>query len=243
MSLIRINKYLSQCGVTSRRGAEALITEGRVTINGETVSALGTMVNDESDTVQVDGQTATPVDKRIYIALNKPRMTITTLHDPFKRRTVLHYLKQLGQRVYPVGRLDFDAEGLLLLTNDGDLAYRLAHPRYQVPKVYEAVVNGEFTREAGEKIAAGIQLDDGAVGKAETAVLKHMGEQTRVRLILTEGRKHEVKQLCRKVGFPVKRLRRVEFAGIPLKGLKPGQWRHLTTQEIARLQRAVDLAE
>lgn len=243
MSLIRINKYLSQCGVTSRRGAEALITEQRVTINGDTVTALGTMVNADTDVVRVDGEVVEPVDELVYVALNKPRMTITTLHDPFKRRTVLYYLKNLERRVYPVGRLDFDAEGLLLLTNDGDLAYRLAHPKYEVAKVYEVVVNGEFSSEAGKRIAKGIELDDGAVGRAEAAVLHHKGDQTKVRLILTEGRKHEVKQLCRKVGHPVRRLRRVEFAGIPLKGLKPGQWRNLTDGEITRLKKAVGLAD
>ena len=229
------------CGVTSRRGAEALINEQRVTVNGEIVTALGTVIDPDKDEIQVDGQKVALVEQVVYLALNKPRMTITTLHDPFKRRTILHYLKKLEHRVYPIGRLDFDAEGILLLTNDGDLAYRLAHPKYQVPKVYEARVSGKFTPEAGKQIAAGIKLDDGAVGHAETAVLAFVGNETRLRLVLTEGRKREVKQLCRNVGHPVKRLRRVEFAGIPLKNLKPGQWRYLTAAEVVRLKQMVEL--
>lgn len=241
MSLTRINKFLSMCGVTSRRGAEALIAEQRVTINDQVVTVLGTMVNTETDVVKVDDRPVSVVEKLVYVALNKPRMTITTLDDPFRRRTILHYLKDLEQRVYPIGRLDYDAEGILLLTNDGDLAYRLAHPSYRVQKVYEVQVSGQFTKDKGDLIQAGIELDDGAVGRAEVAILGFVGNQSRLRLVLTEGRKREVKQLCRKVGHPVKRLRRVEFAGIEAKGLKPGKWRRLTTAEVQRLRRLVKL--
>lgn len=243
MSLTRINKFLSMCGVTSRRGAEALIAENRVTINDQLVTALGTMVNTDTDLVKVDGRPVTVVNELVYVALNKPRMTITTLDDPFKRRTVLHYLKDLDHRVYPIGRLDYDAEGILLLTNDGDLAYRLAHPSYQVPKVYEVQVAGQFSREKAQRIEAGIKLDDGAVGHAEVAILGFVGSQSRLRLVLSEGRKREVKQLCRKVGHPVKRLRRVEFAGIHVKSLKPGKWRHLKSSEVSRLRQLVKLEE
>jgi pseudouridine synthase len=241
MALIRINKYLSICGVTSRRGAENLIARKQVTVNDDTVTELGTVVNTEIDQVKVDGIEVRPVTEKVYVALNKPRMTMTTLHDPFKRRTVLHYLKGLDHRVYPIGRLDYDAEGLLLLTNDGDLAYGLAHPRFQVPKIYEARVEGRFTREDAERIMQGIKLDDGAIGHAEVSILGFVGELTRIRLTLTEGRKREVKQLCKSVGHPVKSLCRVEFGGIPLKNLKSGQWRYLTSSEIARLRRLVGL--
>ncbi|MCX6835015.1 MAG: pseudouridine synthase [candidate division Zixibacteria bacterium] len=165
----------------------------------------------------------------------------TTIHDPFKRRTVVDCLKGLKQRVYPVGRLDYDAEGVLLLTNDGDLAYRLAHPRYQVTKIYEALVEGRFMKESAEKIKRGIKLEDGATGHARVSILSYSTDQTRLRLILTEGRKREVKQLCKLVGHPVKRLRRVEFAGIQLKQLKSGQFRQLTRSEIDRLHQMVGL--
>jgi len=218
-----------------------MIAEKRVTANDKTVTDLRTAIDPETDVVRVDGVVASPVDQKIYVALNKTRMTMTTLFDPFKRRTVVHYLGKLEQRVYPVGRLDFDAEGLLLLTNDGDLAYRLAHPKYQVPKIYEARVQGQFTREAGERIQSGLRLDDGATGRAEVSILGFVSDSTRIRLVLTEGRKHEVKQLCKMVGHPVKHLRRVEFAGISVRNLKPGQWRYLTTSEVDQLRSLVGL--
>ena len=241
MSLIRINKYLSMCGITSRRGADTLIAEGRVIINNLTLEERGTIVDTEADVVKVDGVEARPVETSVYVVLNKPAGTMTALHDPFKRRTVVDYLKTLRFRVYPVGRLDFDAEGVLLLTNDGDLAYRLAHPRYQVTKIYEALVEGRFTRDKSDRIKWGIKLDDGAVGRARVSILNFTGQQTRIRLVLTEGRKREVKQLCKKVGHPVVHLRRVEFAGIGLRNLKPGQFRNLTKAEVNRLRQLVGL--
>ncbi|MBU0985049.1 MAG: rRNA pseudouridine synthase [candidate division Zixibacteria bacterium] len=243
MATIRINKYLSMCGVTSRRGAEALIDQKRVTLNDQTVDKLGVVVNDEQDVVKVDGAEVSPVEKSVYVVLNKPRMVMTTLYDPFKRKTVLHCLKNLEHRVYPIGRLDYDAEGILLLTNDGDLAFRLAHPRYKVPKIYEARVHGHFTTENGAAIKKGIRLDDGAVGHADVAILGFVGKMTRIRLTLTEGRKREVKQLCKKVGHPVELLRRVEFAGMVLKNLNPGQWRHLEDREVTRLRQMVGLQQ
>jgi 23S rRNA pseudouridine2605 synthase len=229
------------CGVTSRRGAESLIAESRVTVNDQTVTQLGVVIDPTADIVKVDGAPVGLVGKKVYVVLNKTKMTMTTLHDPFKRRTILHYLKRLEHRVYPVGRLDYDAEGLLILTNDGDLAYRLAHPKYQVPKIYEAQVKGEFTNEAAALVRKGIKLDDGAIGHAEVSILGFVSGMTRIRLVLKEGRKHEVKQLCKNVGHPVKQLRRVEYAGLSLKNLRPGQWRHLTSREIDQLRAMVGL--
>jgi len=241
MTQTRINKFLSLCGVTSRRGAEAMIAESRVTVNDETISELGTLIDPDKDCVKVDGVQASLAKRKVYVLLNKPKMTMTTLNDPFKRKTVLHYLKKVEHRVYPVGRLDYDAEGLLILTNDGDLAFRLAHPKFQVTKIYEVHVEGRFEQEAAERIQAGIKLDDGAIGHAEVSILGFVGSMTRLRLTLTEGRKREVKQLCKKVGHPVKNLCRVEFAGLQLKSLKPGQWRYLTSVEISRLQQLVGI--
>jgi len=241
VSLIRINKYLSLCGITSRRGADALIAGGKVTIDNRVLEEPGAVVDTDHDVVKVDGVEARPVTENVYVVLNKPTMTMTTLHDPFKRKTVVDYLKDLKHRVYPVGRLDYDAEGILILTNDGDLAYRLSHPRYQVPKIYEALVEGRFTKESSEKIKRGIKLEDGTVGRAKVSILRYSADKTQLRLILTEGRKREVKQLCKLVGHPVTRLRRVEFAGIPLKNLRPGQYRLLTREEIYRLRQMVGL--
>jgi 23S rRNA pseudouridine2605 synthase len=241
MAQIRINKYLSLSGVTSRRGADALIAEGRVTVNDITVEKVGAIIDEESDVVKVDGTEASPINTKIYVVLNKTRGVMTTLHDPFHRRTIKHLLKDLDERVYPVGRLDFDTSGVLVLTNDGDLAYRLAHPRYQVPKIYEARVLGRMGEDSKMKIEKGIKLDDGAIGKAQVSILGHDRKESRIRLILTEGRKREVKQLCKKVGHPVRSLTRVEFGGITSRGIKPGQWRHLTPGEIASLKNLVGL--
>jgi len=239
--VIRINKYLSLCGVTSRRGAEAMIKEGRITVNDITLEKPGYVVDEASDVVKVDGVVVEPVSEKVYVVLNKPKNVMTTLHDPFRRKTVLHNLNGLKHRVYPVGRLDYDAEGVLLLTNDGDLAYRLAHPKYQVQKIYEAKVRGAFKIEDVEKIKGGIRLDDGSIGRADVNILRFLSRLTRIRLVLTEGRKREVKQLCREVGHPVEELIRVEFATITLKNLRPGEWRLLTEREVARVKELVAL--
>ncbi len=239
--MIRLSKYLSLCGVTSRRGAEALVSEERVTLNDTTVDKIGTIVDESSDVVKVDGTVVAPVAEKVYIVKNKPRKVMTTLHDPFKRKTVRHYLKDLEHRVYPVGRLDFDTEGVLLLCNDGDLTFRLTHPKYQVEKVYEAILTGHFKRENSMRIQQGVRLEDGAIGRARADILGYGKKTTRLKLTLTEGRKREVKQLCKAVGYPVQQLRRVEFGRITARGLRPGAWRHLTTAEVSRLKSLVEL--
>lgn len=239
--MIRLSKYLSLCGVTSRRGAEALVSRRRVTLNDTTVEKIGTIVNEASDVVKVDGTVVVPVAENVYIVMNKPRRVMTTLHDPFKRKTVRHYLKNLPHRVYPVGRLDYDTEGVLLLCNDGDLTFRLTHPKYQVEKIYEAIVTGHFKRTEGMRIKRGIELEDGAIGRARVDILGYSSNSTRLRLTLTEGRKREVKQLCKAVGYPVRQLRRVEFGRITARGLQSGAWRHLTKAEVSRLKSLVEL--
>ena len=239
--MIRINKFLSLCGVTSRRGAEKLIAEGRVTLNNETVVNVGTVFDESKDEIRVDGALVTPAEKLVYIVLNKPRHTMTTLHDPFRRKTVIQLLTGLRERVYPVGRLDYDTQGVLLLTNDGELAYRLTHPKYEVLRIYEARVEGQFKLADGEKIGQGIRLEDGAVGHAKVEVLQVSNDWSRVRLHLKEGRKREVKQLCKAVGHPVKRLNRIEFAGIRAAGIRSGGWRHLIDTELTQLRELVGL--
>jgi len=240
--LVRISKFLSICGVTSRRGAETLIKDGRVTVNDQIPEKVGAIIDDAKDVVKVDGSVVAPVEEKLYIILNKPRKAMTTLHDPFRRRTVSNFIKGLKHRVYPVGRLDFDTEGVLLLTNDGDLAYRLAHPKFGVKKIYEALVDGEFHRDSSLSISHGIKLEDGHVGKAKVDILGYVRKDTRLRLTLTEGHKREVKQLCKAVGHPVKALRRVEFADITARQLRPGEWRKLTKGEIEHLKEQVGLA-
>lgn len=239
--LMRINKYLSVCGVTSRRGAEALISEGRVTVNDTPIDRVGVIVDESNDRVKVDNMLIRPVREKVYIVLNKPHSVMTTMRDPFRRRTIMHYLRRLRWRVYPVGRLDFDSEGVLIMTNDGDMAYRLAHPKYEVQKIYEAKVLGHFKRDAAMAIEQGVPLEDGTIGRAKVSVLGFIGSMSRIRLILTEGRKHEVKQLCKMVGHPVKQLTRVEFGGVTIRNLRPGEWRYLSDGELDRLRHLVGM--
>lgn len=239
--MTRLNKYLSICGVTSRRGADALIEAGRVAVNGVKVTTLGVVIDENVDKVTVDDVDVSPVTEAEYVILNKPRNVMTTLRDPFGRRTILHYLKKLPHRVYPIGRLDYDTEGVLLLTNDGDLAYRLAHPKYEVQKVYEAKVEGHFKPEDAARIQRGVKLKDGNLGIATVNILGFASRFTRIRLTLIEGRKHEVKQLCSGVDHPVVELRRVEFAGITARNLTAGNWRRLTNAEVNKLRAMVGL--
>ena len=194
--MIRLNKYLSLSGISSRRGADTLIKASKVTVNDQTVNQVGTVIDEEKDVVKVDGVKIEPVGKKVYIILNKPSKVMTTLHDPFKRKTVIDYLKNFDDRVYPVGRLDYDTKGILMLTNDGELAYRLAHPKFQVEKIYEAKVVGNFTKIAVDNILKGVKLEDGHIGKAkEVAILEHHRNWSKVRLTLTEGHKREVKEI------------------------------------------------
>jgi len=206
------------------------------------VAEIGAVITEATDVVKVDGSIVTPVRDRLYVLLNKPRNVMTTLHDPFKRRTVVHLLKDVPKRVFPVGRLDYSTEGVLLLTNDGDLAYRLSHPSYQVPKVYQATVEGCFSTEKGELLAAGIKLEDGVVGHARIDYIQQGPKTSVVRMTLFEGRKREVRQLCQAVGHPVRRLSRLKFATLTDKGLKRGQWRYLTPDELRDLKKLVGLS-
>lgn len=239
--MIRLNKYLSLCGVTSRRGADALIAAGRVCVNDVVVNQVGTVIDEEGDSVTVDGATVEPVRQQLYIVFNKPPGVMTTLHDPFGRKTVTDYLAEVPSRVYPVGRLDYDTEGVLLLTNDGDLAYRLAHPRFRVEKIYDVRVIGEFNSAAAGRIESGIALEDGAIGRGKVHILGSHPDISKVRITLAEGRKREIKQLCKAVGHPVKQLRRIQFAGITARGLKLGKWRYLTADEVNGLRNLVGL--
>ncbi len=240
--MIRINKYLSICGVTSRRGADALIKDEQVTVNDNTLIEVGTIIDETKDVVKVGGVKVSPVEEKYYLVLNKPQNVMTTLHDPFKRKTIVNFLKEMKDRVYPVGRLDYDAQGVLLLTNDGDLAFRLSHPKYQVRRVYEVRVKGKFIVSNADIIRKGIKLEDGKMGKAEqVSILSANPKYSRVRIVMTEGRKREVKQLCQFVGHQVEELVRVDYGGITLKALKAGAWRVLTSNEVSKLKGLVGL--
>jgi pseudouridine synthase len=225
---MRLNAYLARTGVASRRGADELIKRGRVRVNGVT-AGLNTFVED-GDVVDLDGQLVVP-QALAYILLHKPAGVVTTARDPQGRPIVVD-LVQHQSRVLPVGRLDADTTGALLLTNDGELAHRLAHPRYEVEKVYEAEVEGEPSDEALTRLAEGIQLDDGPTAPAQVRRLA----LSRVELSIHEGRKHQVKRMLEAMGHPVTRLHRSRYAGLTVDDLEPGQWRELTDQEIASLR-------
>jgi 23S rRNA pseudouridine2605 synthase len=225
---MRLNAYLARAGVASRRGADELIKAGRVTVNGDP-GELNTFVAGH-DEVEVDGERVT-AQALTYVLLHKPAATVTTAHDPQGRRTVVD-LVDVPERVVPVGRLDVDTTGALLLTNDGPLAHRLAHPRYGVEKVYEAEVEGRPGSETIRALAAGIELDDGLTAPAKARSLG----PSRIELVLHEGRNRQVRRMLEAVGHPVRSLHRTAYAGLTLEGLEPGQWRELEPSEVKRLR-------
>ncbi len=233
--MLRINKYLARCGVTSRRVADVFVAEGRVTVNGRVVDTPGLIIDESSDKICLDGRPVKPDETYTYIVLNKPAGYISSHSDPHHNKTIIDLLEDLPARVNPVGRLDLDTEGVLLLTNDGELAFRLTHPRYQIKKVYVATVKGVVDQEKLQRLQNGIRLPDGKVGRAKVAIEEQGSESTILRLELTEGRKREVKHICKVIGHPVIYLYRKMFAGIGCQDLKKGTWRHLDKKEVDAL--------
>ena len=231
MRPVRLNAYLARAGIASRRGADELIKDGRVRVNGEP-GALNTLV-DDGDMVEVDRQRVTS-QRLAYVLLHKPAGVVTTARDPQRRPTVVDLVSSTS-RVVPVGRLDADTTGALLLTNDGPLAHRLAHPRYGVDKVYVADVAGRPSDETLRLLAEGVELDDGRTAPANASRLG----RARIELTLHEGRTHQVKRMCEAVGHPVLRLHRSRYAGLDVHGLAPGEWRELRRDEVTMLRKLV----
>ena len=225
---MRLNAYLARSGIASRRKSDELIKAGRVTVNGEP-GQLNTFVG-QHDRVEVDGEAVRP-QRLAYVLLHKPAGVVTTATDPQGRQTVVQLVEH-ESRVVPVGRLDADTTGALLLTNDGELAHRLAHPKYEVEKLYEAELEDEPSDEALERIAEGIELDDGRTAPAE---VRRLGP-ARVELAIHEGRNRQVRRMFEAVGHPVRRLHRSRYAGLTVDGLEPGESRELTSAEIAALR-------
>ncbi|MCA9541520.1 MAG: rRNA pseudouridine synthase [Myxococcales bacterium] len=236
----RLQKLIAQAGLASRRKAEQLITEGRVRVNGQVVTELGSRADAARDRIEVDGKRLSMPKAWTYIVLNKPAGVVTTASDEFDRKTVLELLKGVEARVYPVGRLDLDAEGVLLLTNDGQLAAALTHPSGGVEKTYRAKVKGQMTDDAINRLRTGVVLEDGPAIGTNVHRVQPGHQDTRyhtwVELTVTEGRNHLIKRMFEALGHPVIRLRRMRFAHLDAADLRAGQWRHLRREELRKLQ-------
>ena len=233
----RLQKILSHAGVASRRAAEALIRDGRVTVDGVPVTMLGSKYDPSFHEIAVDGTPVQGSEEKLYILLHKPRGCLSTAHDDRGRRTVLDLLPHFPVRLYPVGRLDADTEGLLIITNDGAMTQGLLHPRFEIDKVYHAEVTGTVTEDKLSNLRQGILLDDGKTAPAQLSILRREGGRTLVETIIHEGRNRQVRRMFAAVGCRVQRLRRVRFAMLTLDGLPCGAFRHLTLDEIHELQK------
>lgn len=236
----RLQKVMAHAGVASRRKSEDIIQQGRVAINGEIVTAMGTQVDPERDRITVDGDLINVVQDYTYVALHKPIDVISTADDPWERQTVLD-LVDVDARVYPVGRLDADSEGLVLLTNDGELTHRLTHPSFEHQKEYHVRVAGRPSPEALERLRSGVRLEDGTTAPAEIDVLRREAGDTWLKMILYEGRNRQIRRMADAVGHPVRRLIRVRMGPIRLGELAPGQWRHLSQREVEALHNAIEV--
>ncbi len=235
MTLERLQKFLSRAGVASRRQAEDLIREGKVTVNGRVVTELGVKIDPDRDRVQVEGRRVGQPPPPVTLMLHKPYGCVSTTRDPQGRRTVLDLVPREYGRLYPVGRLDYDATGLMLLTNDGELAQRLTHPRYQVPRTYRVTVDGEVDDQAIERLAGGIELDGRPVS-TQVKMVKKGGGRSILEITVWEGRYHLIKRLLEDVGYPVLKLKRLAFGPLRLGRLPRGACRPLTRQEEVNLQ-------
>ncbi|NLW07015.1 MAG: rRNA pseudouridine synthase [Clostridia bacterium] len=238
---MRLQKYLARAGVASRRRAELLIKAGKVQVNGRTVTTMGFQVQPGRDRVTVGGKAVKQSPNRTYILLYKPAGYVTTAADPQGRPTVMDLVKDVPVRLHPVGRLDLATEGLLLLTDDGELTLRLTHPRYGITKTYLALVEGVPANNTIKQLCRGVKLEDGLTAPAEVKLCQTRGDRALLELILREGRKREVRRMLAAVNHPVVWLKRTRLAFLNLRGLKPGSYRHLTPGEVERLYRLVGL--
>jgi pseudouridine synthase len=238
---IRLQKVLAAAGIGSRRHCEELIGEGRVEVDGEVVRRYGARVDPDHQIIRVDGRRIAASEKLVYVALNKPVGVLTTMSDSRGRPTIADLIGDRAERMFHVGRLDYETEGLMLLTNDGELAHRLAHPRYGVLKTYLADIPGPLARDLGRQLMAGVELDDGVATADKFRVVERAGSRALVEVTLHEGRKHIVRRMLAEVGHPVSRLVRTQVGPIALGSLKTGATRRLTSKEVGDLYAAVGL--
>lgn len=226
----RLQKYIARCGAASRRGAEELIFSGRVKVNGVKVEKI-LIIDNEKDVIELDGRIITPEKKEVYLILNKPVGVITSSNDQFGRKTVLDLI-DIKERVYPVGRLDYDTSGLLILTNDGDIANRIMHPSHKIEKVYIATVLGVPTNEEIEAFKCGLKIEDYITSPAEIKILETNNKRSTLEITIHEGKNRQVRKMCEAIGHPVIGLKRAAEGKIILGNLKEGQWRYMTEKEI-----------
>ena len=233
--LVRLQKYLAQSGVASRRKCEELMLAGSVVVDGEVVTRLGTKIDPATAVVRVDGKRLPPISPHVYLVLNKPRGVVSTMSDPEGRRTLQDLVDDRPERLFHVGRLDTDTTGLILLTNDGDFAQRMAHPSYEMDKTYVAEVDGEVTKATLARLLEGVELDDGPVTVSRTRIVSYGTGKTIVELVIHEGRNRIVRRLLDHVGHPVRRLTRTAIGPVQLGGLRSGELRDLTLDELGAL--------
>jgi len=236
--IVRLQKYMAMCGAASRRGAEEIISAGRVTVNGEKIIEQGVKVEIGADTVKLDGKVLKPSGKMFYIMLNKPVGYVTTVKDQFERPTVIDLVAtEINERIFPVGRLDYETEGLLLLTNDGDFTYKVTHPKHNIEKTYIAVLKGGITIKGLAQLRSGVKLDDGFVtSPAKVEMLDAENGHTTIKITIHEGKNRQVRRMFEAVGSKVKELQRVSIGTVELGNLPLGRWRHLTSHEINYLK-------
>lgn len=238
---MRINRFLARAGVASRRGADALIEAGRVRLNGETVTKLATTVDSGRDRVELDGAVVTLPESFTYIALNKPAGVVVTMSDPHGRRTVSDLIAGVAAGVVPVGRLDAGTEGLLILTDDGELAHRIAHPSFEIDKVYEVEAQGVLSEEERKRLEEGVTLDGHLTSPATVLVLRTVQDVTLAEMTIHEGRKRQVRRMFELVGHPVTGLRRTRIGPVELGDLPSGQWRRLDPDQLRALRAVLDM--
>jgi len=239
--LVRLQKLLAQSGVASRRRCEELMLAGLVEVDGEVVTRLGTKVDPRTAVIRVEGKRLPPVSPHVYLVLNKPRGVVSTMSDPEGRRTLSDYVEDRPERLFHVGRLDTDTEGLILLTNDGDFAQRVAHPSYELDKTYVAEVEGQVSKATMRRLLAGVTLEDGPVEVSAAKVVSTRPERSIVELVIHEGRNRIVRRLLDEVGHPVRKLTRTAIGPVVLHGLRSGQLRDLTREELGTLLDAARL--
>jgi pseudouridine synthase len=233
----RLHVVLARAGIASRRQAEKWISEGRVEVNGKVVLKPGTQVTWGKDAIRVDDRLIDRSGPKITVALNKPKGVVTTTHDPRKRPTVIQFVETLNVRLFPIGRLDYHTEGLLLLTNDGELAHRLQHPRFGVPKTYRTKVKGIPTPQTLSRLRSGVVMDGRRTAPAKVRKISSTGKNTWLEITIKEGRNRQVRRMCAALGHPVSKLKRVRYGPIVLKDLKPGSYRRLTSRQLASLRK------